>query len=400
MNTSSPPKPAFLAFATGEKDLAALKAFAGAHGWGEGCVLEGDIAQAATHLKTNPSPQLLLAEIPSSAQAQELLNQLADVCDPETKVIITGTVNEYSFYCWLMDIGISSYLLKPLEIAALEQAYAKAMAPPAPAAEKSKAPARLIGVTGTRGGVGATSVAIYVSALLAQGKLSTALIDLDPQDGSVALLLDLEPARGLREAMERPDRIDNLFLDRVMHKTAQGVAVLSAEESLAERVQFHDHAADALLNELREKFAYVVLDLPRQAQPFYRTVAKACDTVLAVTDLSLSGLRDAIRLSDLYRDQLKLKPPVFVANRLGMTPKFELPVADFEKGVKDKLAHRIPFAPDIFMAVTGDLPGLKSPSPALKALHALAQHIAPELEAESAPAEAKHALLGFLKKGK
>jgi pilus assembly protein CpaE len=110
MTTTMP----FLAFATDVADIKALRDFATARGWTDNAVLTGNIKDAAEYLKNNASPGVLLVEIPSQAEAAALLDGLSEVCAPETKVIVTGNVNEYSFYCWLTDIGISSYLLKPL----------------------------------------------------------------------------------------------------------------------------------------------------------------------------------------------------------------------------------------------------------------------------------------------
>ena len=248
-------KPPFLAFASDSADLETLKNFASAHGWPAMGIQQGDIRTAAGFLKNNPSPVLLVVEIPSATEAPALLDQLADVCDPDTKVITIGTVNEYSFFCWLMEIGVFSYLLKPLTVPMLETAYLKSAEPPSPAASPGKQPGKVIAVIGTRGGVGTTTIGLNLAGIIAEqlGK-PVALADIDPREGSIALALDMEPSRGLREALERPDRIDSLFIERVMSKPAKHLAVLSAEESMQDHLAIHDQAANVLLKELRDKF--------------------------------------------------------------------------------------------------------------------------------------------------
>ena len=60
-------------------------------------------------------------------------------------------------------------------------------------------------VLGVRGGVGASTVAVNLAWLFSdQYNMNTALIDLDLEFGTIALSLDLEPTRGLREALENP----------------------------------------------------------------------------------------------------------------------------------------------------------------------------------------------------
>jgi pilus assembly protein CpaE len=60
-------------------------------------------------------------------------------------------------------------------------------------------------VIGTRGGVGASTIATSLAWLFsADDKMPTALLDLDVHFGTGALALDLEPGRGLTDAIENP----------------------------------------------------------------------------------------------------------------------------------------------------------------------------------------------------
>jgi pilus assembly protein CpaE len=386
-------KPPFLAFASDAGDIEALKAFADSQQWPDSCILQGDIRTASEFLKAHTSPELLLVEIPSAEEAAGLLDGLAEVCDPDTKVIVIGKVNEYSFYCWLMDLGISSYLLKPLNAEMLEGAYQKSLDKPQAAAGQGKSPAKLIAVMGTRGGVGASTVSINLAGVLADAaRKQVALVDLDPQEGSIALTLDIEPSRGFREVLEKPDRIDSLFIERVMNKPHKNLSVLSAEETLNDRVTVHEHAAEMLLKEIRAKFDVVVMDVPRYLNQFSRQCLMQADHVVLVTDLTLLALRDALRLADLMRESLKMKMPMVVANRVGLAPKFEMRPADFEKGINSKIAHSITFSPDMFMEISTDIAAIKHKTNSVVApIYQLAAELMPEvkIKAPGAVAEKK-----------
>ena len=115
-------------------------------------------------------------------------------------------------------------------------------------------------VIGVRGGAGATTVATSLAWLMGEKlRRSTALLDLDVHFGTGALSLDLEPGRGLTDAIENPSRIDGLFIERAMVKASEKLAVLSAEAPInqpmltdgsailpaagrnAERVRVHRH---------------------------------------------------------------------------------------------------------------------------------------------------------------
>ena len=394
-------KPPFLAFAAATHDVGALKEFATAQGWPENAVHQGDIRQATEYLKKHPSPALLLVELPSAAEANVLLDALADVCDPDTRVITIGDINEYSFYCWLMDIGISSYLLKPLTQQMLEGAYNRSLHQTAGTAGKEKQPGKVIAVVGTRGGVGATTTAINLAAILADAtNKSTALVDIDPQQGSVALALDIEPSRSLRDALEKPDRIDSLFIERVMTKPMPNLSVLSAEESLLEHIKTSEHAGELLIKELRDKFEYVVLDIPRYFNTHTRQCFQRADFVVMVAEMTLLSLRDSLRLSDLMREAYKMHPPVIIANKVGHAAKHEMKKADFEKGINHEVSYSVPYAPDIYMPISTDFPALKAKQhAAVKPLYELAAHLVPAVKKNIAKGKKGFSLFGG-KKGK
>jgi pilus assembly protein CpaE len=391
----------FLAFATDAKDIDTLKRFAETHNWPDGMVNQGDIRTATEFLKNNGSPGLLVVEIPSGMQAeiQPLLNALAQECSPDTKVIVLGTINEYSFYCWLMELGISSYLLKPLNDQMLETAYSKTTAQPAPVAVQAKKPGKVIAVLGTRGGVGSTTLAINLAAIIAEaGEQNTALVDIDPQKGSIALALDIEPSKGFREALERPDRMDALFIERAMHKHSKHLSILDSEETLHDRFTIHDLAGDMLLKELKDQYQVIVLDMPRHLNNYTRQCLGHAAQAVIVTELTLAGLRDTLRLWDMMRENYQSIESVIVANRVGMAVKHAVKDADFEKGINGKVQYRVSYAPDIFMPIGPDIASLKSKThAAIKPLYALAAELLPDVQFQKA-ADKKKGGGGFFKR--
>lgn len=400
-NANSSRQP-FLAFVSDTASSDTLRQFAATHFWPDSIVQQGDITHAAAYLRDHASPEILLVEITSVADASAQLNALADVCDPSTKVIVTGTVNEYSFYCWLMEIGISSYLLKPMTVEQLENAYKKSTGTATMQPSGPKQAGKVIAVTGTRGGVGTTTVAVNLGYLIAKYlHQPTLLMDLDPQLGTVALSFDMDPSRGLRDALEKPDRIDGMFLDRVLVKAGEHLSLLSAEEPIEHPIAIHEQAAEALLKQMRSKFSYIVVDVPRHLNVLTRRFLKDADAVVAVSELSLLSLRDALRLNDYFKDHLKIRPPVHVVNRAGMTGKHEMAKADFERGIGSKVGFYVPYTIEAFsLADNGEVLAEKlKQSPAAGVLLQLARHLVPE----AAPKQDKKPDgkgLGFLRKRK
>lgn len=387
--------PSFLAFVPDAESLSVLQRFALTQGWDADCAHEGTASDAVEYLASNPSPDFLMVDVPDAQSAPDLLDDLADVCDANVKVIVTSTIDEYSFFRWLTDIGIHHYLLKPLTEEALQNAVTAA--PERSDADKAEKQGKLLAVIGTRGGCGASTLALNLAAGIAEKhNTPTALLDLEPQWGTISLMLDLEPGRGLRDALAKPDRIDTLFMERVMLKYSENFSILSSEEPLDDPIVFHDDAAKALIGEARKKFAVTIADLPLDVSSFSQDFLKVADHVLVVTELTLIGLRDAMRLNDFLKEKLGLKRVHFVANRTGMLPKYEMKPADFEKSLGDKFYAQVPFDLETYgKMASGEVETLKKhPSSMGKAILNIADLVH---KAPAATAKEKPARMGWLK---
>lgn len=173
-------------------------------------------------------------------------------------------------------------------------------APPQPRAALTQG--RVLSIVGCRGGVGASTAAVGLAWLLAEDMgHNTVLLDLDPYFGSVALALNLEPGDALQQALERPTRIDKVFLDRAVRKVGQNLFVLSSEQMLDKPTKLDPAGPAALVRSLAGRHQRVIVDLPRNDPEIMTRVLALSDEIILVTDLSLAGARDAMRLMALAR---------------------------------------------------------------------------------------------------
>ena len=131
-------------------------------------------------------------------------------------------------------------------------------------------------VIGVRGGVGASTLATSLAWLLGdKGGRSTALLDLDVHFGTGALALDLEPGRGLTDAIENPSRIDGLFIERAMVRANDKLCVLSAEAPINQPLMTDGSAFFQLQEEIRHAFE---MHGDRPAAQHAGAISRTCST--------------------------------------------------------------------------------------------------------------------------
>ena len=261
----------------------------------------------------------------------------------ELKLVALGAVNDVGLFRDLLSAGASDYLVKPPTREALATALEARPHDATAGAEGGLGPVTVF--IGSRGGVGATTTAVSCAWLLAEERAQrTALVDLDLHFGTVALKLDTDPGSGLCEALEQPSRIDSLFIERAMIKLSENLRVLAAEASAAQHMAIDAGAIDMLLYELRRKFAQVVVDLPRGANPMQRVVLAAATHVVVVCERSLAGLRDTIRLQGLIREQAP-QVRLWLVEAGAAAERALIGKAEFEKGVGKALDATLSYDP-------------------------------------------------------
>jgi pilus assembly protein CpaE len=333
----------FLAFVGDTDTFAVIDQVVGELMLPHASIRQGSVKEAVKHLGEQRSPRLLLIDVSGSDLPLSDINALADVCEPGVTVVAVGDRNDCGLFRDLLQHGVADYLVKPITPNLLQKAILSATEQTGVIKGNHKL-GKLVAVTGTRGGVGATTVAASVAWLIAhERRRRVALVDLDLQFGTVALSLDLEPSHGLREALENPNRIDGLFMDRVLIQHSERLFVLSAEESPDETLLLDYGAVELLMTELRNKFHYVIVDVPRSPNACTQQILQSATDLLLVTDLSLAGMRDTMRLTGMLPTTNASCNTVLVVNRVGEHKQGEMPRAEFEKGVSRKLDLLLPF---------------------------------------------------------
>ncbi|TIX51321.1 pilus assembly protein CpaE [Alteraurantiacibacter aquimixticola] len=336
----------FSAFICDDAALDVLRPVAVEMGWQPEKCNKGGLRNAVQALSISASPAILMVDLSESGDPLNDINALAEVCEPGTVVIAIGQVNDVRLYRDLVASGIHDYLLKPLSAGQLRDALTNAQAVfSAPRNQDGDGERQHVStaVVGTRGGVGASTIATSLAWLFAgEHARSTALLDLDVHFGTGALSLDLEPGRGLTDAIENPSRIDGLFIERAMIRANDRLALMSAEAPINAPLMTDGTAFVQLEEEFRQAFDMTVIDLPRNMLINFPHLLQDVNVVTLVCELTLASARDTIRLLSWLKTHAPGASPLVVCNKV-QAGASEISKADFEASIERGVNYMIPY---------------------------------------------------------
>lgn len=338
---------AFHAFVCDETTFDIVRSIAIEMGWPPEKIFKGGLRNAVQSLSITASPNILFVDMSESGDPLNDINGLAEVCEPGTVVIAAGQVNDVRLYRDLVASGIQDYLLKPFGPEQLRETLSQAQAVfSAPKSDASKErPHVTAAVIGTRGGVGASTLATSLAWVLSgKEKRLTALLDLDVHFGTGALAMDLEPGRGLTDAIENPSRIDGLFIERAMVKASDTLAILSAEAPISQPMMTDGGAFYQLQEEFRSAFECTVIDMPRNMLIQHPHLMNDVNVIFVVTELTLAAARDSIRILSWLKSNAPHAKVHVIANRVHPT-SLEITRKDFETSIERKIDVMVPFDP-------------------------------------------------------
>jgi pilus assembly protein CpaE len=312
----------------------------------------GGVPAAVNAYQYESTPPLIVVE--SMADARTLLAQideLAEVCDTGTKVIIIGATNDIQLYRELMRRGVSEYLVAPIQPLQLISAIDGLFADPA-----QPFVGRSIAFVGARGGAGASALAHNTAYAMSERiGLNTVIVDYDLPFGTAGLDFNQDPLNGVVDALNHPDRLDATLLDRMMVRCTDKLSLFAAPATLDGDWDIKPEAFEEVTSRIRATAPFVVLDLPHLWSAWMRQTLIAADEVVIVATPDLASLRNAKNMIDLIKQgRPNDAPPRLVLNQIGMPGRPEIPAKDFGAALGIHPSLSIPFDARLFGAAANN----------------------------------------------
>ena len=312
----------------------------------------GGLIAAVEAYQSAPTPNVIILE--SDNRSEDILNgldQLAPVCDAQTRVVIIGRMNDVALYRELVRRGVSDYLIAPVGALQVVRAVCGLFSAP-----DAKPVGRIIAVVGAKGGVGASTIAHNVAFSIARDlMLDSVVTDLDLAFGTAGLDFNQDPPQGIAEAVYSPDRIDNAFIDRLLSKCTDHLSLLAAPATLDHVYDFGADAFEAIFDSLRATVPSVVLDVPHLWSGWTRQTLVGADDILIVAAPDLANLRNTKNLYDFLKAaRPNDQRPLYCLNQVGVPKRPEIKAGDFARALDDEPIAIIPFEPQLFGAAANN----------------------------------------------
>ncbi len=291
----------------------------------------GGIEAAVAHFEQNPTPNLIVVE--SSLPRDHVLaalDRLAECCDPGTKVIVIGHVNDVVLYRDLLKRGVSEYLVEPIEPLQLMEAISNLYNNP-----ETEPVGHVYAFIGAKGGVGSSTICHNAGWALSElFKANVVIADLDLAFGTTGLDFNQDPVQGIADALSSPERLDEVLLDRLLTKCSEHLSIFAAPVVLDREYDITVAGCDQVIDVVRQNVPYLAVDLPHTWTAWTKSILFQADEVIITAAPDLANLRNAKSIVDLLKQARRNdNKPSLVMNMVNMPKRPEISVKEFESAI-------------------------------------------------------------------
>jgi pilus assembly protein CpaE len=278
----------------------------------------GGATAAVAHYHESPTPNLIVVEttLPRAQMLSEL-DRLAECCDAGTKVVVIGRTNDVVLYRELLKRGVSEYLIAPISALHLIESLSSLYNNPA-----TDPVGNVIAYIGAKGGVGSSTVCHNTAWAMSEFLKSNVVVaDLDLAFGTTGLDFNQDPVQGIAEALQSPERLDEVLLDRLLTKCSEHLSIFAAPVVLDRDYEISADACDLVLDVVRQNVPFVAVDLPHTWTPWVKRVLLQADEIVITAVPDLANLRNAKNLMDLLKQNRANDGPPHLVINMAKAPK-------------------------------------------------------------------------------
>jgi pilus assembly protein CpaE len=320
-----------------------------------------DGGQAAVNMAKKERPHVILMDINMPDMDGITATEIISNTVPESPIIMMSVQGEQDYLRRSMLAGAREFLVKPFSadelinairhVHELEKvkraryaAAAPAAAPASPLAPGAAAreTGKIITFFSPKGGVGRTTIATNLAVALHQAtQKPVVLVDGSLPFGDIAVILNMSPkAKTIADLVGSFENTDSDVLDSVLVAHSTGIKVLLAPPTPESAELITGANVKHVLELLRERYAYIVVDTWPSFQEQVITMLDVADVILTLMTLEITSLKNVRVFMEIAEklgygeDKLQL-----VANRNDSSGGIK--ASDVEASLGRKIPHTI-----------------------------------------------------------
>jgi pilus assembly protein CpaE len=212
---------------------------------------------------------------------------------------------------------------------------------------------KLIAVYSGKGGVGCTTLAVNLALALQSEDTPTVLVDADLQFGDVKVLLNLQSRFSIADVTVNAEGMDHDLIDQVLVLYEKGLRVLPAPPSPELGDEVTVDGIRSLLELLREKYAYIVIDADSYLNDVALTTLEDADLILTIVTPDIPAVKNTnLLIETLHKLDIPRERLLVVMNQLDR--KDGIRAGKVAEAIKHEVLVEIPFDRTVVKAAVNE----------------------------------------------
>ena len=310
------------------------------------------VEQAKAHLEDNPEEYAVVLGPGVALAAGLALADTVRVVRPALSVVLLRDTVDTSVLADALRSGVREVTSARDERAvhqAVQRAHAlsEAMNQQASLQRAPVAQGQVVTVFSAKGGVGKTTVSTNLAVALSEGgHRQVCLVDLDLSFGDVAITLQIFPTRTIADAVQMERNLDLDGLESLLTPYRDGVQALVAPIQPDAKDTISAPLVGRVLELLRGRFDYVVIDTPPAFDDQVLQAFDASDLILLITTPDIPALKNLkIALETLTLLNYPREQSLLVLNR--SQPKAGITAEEVSTTLGMPIVAMVPSSADI-----------------------------------------------------
>jgi pilus assembly protein CpaE len=219
---------------------------------------------------------------------------------PQAAVVVCSEKQELDFLKRAMQLGVREFLSLPLSQAEVQAALERVQLSKSSLTQPARG--MVVGVTGHKGGIGTTTIALNVAVALAEQTGRCALVDLGRPFPDIGNFLDQDTTYDLGDVIHHLDTLDQSFIKKIVQPYGNNLDILPGVSDFKEQDNLHAKGLGALFTLLRGLYQFIVVDLGHLFDEVFFQVFREADLVLMLTELNVPNFRNLRKLWPMLKD--------------------------------------------------------------------------------------------------